>query len=507
MPLKKSSAVRDLGIRSVPLPHNIEAEEAVVGGILLQGDCISQVIDLLAPCDFYAPVLEAVYTAMDSLARPKAGAPTFIDPVTVSEALDNLDLMGHLKPHGGSAYLWSLQRKVGTVQNLMSWAVLVKRYARARAVMFKGSEIYQQAGDAADFDEWARTAYSELGELVYVDDGTEPTHFRQDLHVLIKDVEERFHTRSTRSLVSGVPTGIAALDEKTGGLQAEYILLTGRPSMGKSAFMSHLQGAAGEAGIPSLTFSLEMSRLALTTRIAAQRARVKTEDLKTAMLNQHDWISLTRALGSMSQWPLFMDDGPQTIGSLRDKARRWRRKFSQRQCPVCNHLVNVEDAACGAVLVASGEQGQGCGSARPASGWPLRKAIIFLDYLGRLPLQVAPGGSEEKALANISRQLKDIPKELQLSLVVLTQLNRKCEERKDKRPMNSDLRDSGSLEQDADVILHLYRDEVYNEDTDSPNIAEIIIGKQRNGPTCTVKAVYLKEYGPRFENLSQRSYP
>jgi len=489
----------------VQIPENLEAEEAVLGSILFKGACIDLVIDFLEAGDFGSP-RDHVFRAMLDLARPSEGPATPIDIHTVSEKLVNLDLIGHLQAYNGVAYLTELANKIATVENLTWHATIVKKYARARHTMLLGVNMFVEAGRVEDFDQWIRDRHGQFSELAYAHDGKEPTQYKEDLSGMVRQLEERFKHKATRTAVTGVATGITKFDEMTKGLQNDFILLAARPSMGKSAFMCHLINHAAERWVPSLTFSLEMDRPSLTLRLAAQRARIETERLQTGMLETRDWINMTRALNEMVEWPVYLDDNPQTIASLRDKARRWRRRFSQRQCPVCWQLVRPEDTHCGPVLAPQGEP-TGCGAERPVAGWPLRKVMILLDYLGRIPIRVRAGGSEEKAVADNSRQLKDLARELACPLVVLTQLNRKCEERKDKRPMMSDLRDSGALEQDADLICFLYRDEVYNEDTDAKGIVEIIIGKQRNGATGTVEATYLAEYGPRFENLSRREGP
>ena len=183
---------------------------------------------------------------------------------------------------------------------------------------------------------------------------------------------------------------------------------------------------------------------------------------------------------------------PARIASLRDKARRWRQKFSHPQCRACRTLVDRNAPECT------------CGAKRPDSGWPRQQVLVMIDYLQRIPVQVRPGGSDEKAVSDLSRQLKDLALELRCPVVALSQLNRKCEERKDKRPIPADLRDSGALEQDADLIIFPYRDEVYDPDTDDQGIIELILAKQRSGTTGTTRAVYLAPYGPKITNLSLR---
>ncbi len=432
-------------------PHSLEAETGVLGAILLNNEVLHQVAEILDREDFYRSGHRILYEAMIELSE--RGSP--IDLVTVTEELRR---KGLLEKAGGAAYISSLTDRVPSAQHAEHYARIVRERAVQRKLIWVATEIASEGYDAdADVEAFLDRAEQAIFEITQRQIRPSFTRIRDILKDAFNRIEELYERKE---LITGVPTGYYDLDQVTAGLQpSDLIIVAGRPGMGKTSFVLNIaQHAAIEAEVPVGFFSLEMSREQLAMRMLCAMARVDSHRLRRGMLRDSDWPKLTRAAGALAEAPIYIDDTPgiSTL-ELRAKARRLK-----------------------------AEAGLG---------------LLIVDYL---QLMRARGSYDvrEQEISEISRSLKALAKELHIPVVALSQLNRGVESRSDKRPLLSDLRESGAIEQDADVILFIYRDEVYNKDTPDKGVAEIIIGKQRNGPTATVKLAFLSEY-TAFENLAR----
>lgn len=451
------------------LPMDRESEEAVVGGILFRGAALNQVAEIVRAEDFYFPTHQLIFAAiqdLDSRSRP-------IDLITVAEQLRvTMDKQGSAlsKIQGGEGHLAELASRVATVENITYHAARVRDRSTQRQVLLAASGLatrgYEDHGDVDDYIDDAQSVIFRIANR----QGREAyAPVRQVLNTAIRRLESRF---ANRQVVTGVPTGFEEFDAMTSGLQpGDLIIIAARPSMGKTSFvMNCVQNAALHHNVPCLVFSLEMSKESLLERVLCGEARVNSQALRAGFLTTPDWIRITQASSRISQAPIWIDDsGAPTLMEVRSKCRRWRAdtEIFER------------------------------GAAKPLG-------LVVVDYLQLIQGRAAGrDSSREREISEISRGLKALGKELGVAVVALSQLNRSLEARADKRPMCSDLRESGAIEQDADLITFIYRDEVYNKDTADKGVAEIIIGKQRQGPTGTVKLAFLNQY-TRFENLAQR---
>ncbi|WP_428266972.1 replicative DNA helicase [Haliangium sp.] len=444
------------------LPHSIDAEASVLGGILLRNDVLTR-LDTLAEDDFYDPRHKAVFAAMRQLetqAKP-------IDEVTLE---DELAKVGKLEAIGGLAFLSELALKVPTADNVPYYAQIIQDKHAARRLMLAASEIaargYEEYGEVTDYLD---DAEAKIFEVTQRKQRSGPMPVKSLIKEVFRSLDERC---SAPDGVTGVPTGFVDFDGHTAGLQpTELIILAARPAMGKTSFaLSIAQNCADpESGsFPCLVFSLEMSATQLAERLLCAEARVESTKLRRGRLERQDMTNLTYAAGKLAKAPILIDDTP-ALG-LRELRARARRFVSDKEL--------------------FGEHKFG---------------LIIVDYLQLMRgSQQARNASREQEISEISRGLKALAKELSCPVLALSQLNRSLESRQDKRPQLSDLRESGAIEQDADVIVFIYRDVVYNEDTDEPNMAEVIIGKNRHGPTGTVKTLFEGRY-TRFENLSPRN--
>jgi replicative DNA helicase len=439
----------DYSLHKVP-PQNLEAEQSILGGILLDNQAINSVLEVLEINDFYSEAHRKIFAAIVDLGEKNE--PT--DLITLSNQLRDKNQIDDI---GGVAYLASLVDNVPSAANISYYSKIVKEKAILRKLIGASTAIldksYASTTDVENVLDDAEHAIFEISQ-----NKIRPSFF--PLKELIKDSFKTIETLYERKeLVTGVPTGFDDVDKLTSGLQkSELIIVAGRPSMGKTAFAINIaQNAAIEIGVPVAIFSLEMSKEQLAIRMLSSEARVDSQRLRKGFLGETDWPKLTTAAGKLSDAPIFIDDSP-AISVLEMKAKARRLKA---------------------------ENGLG---------------LIVLDYL-----QLMRGRDSslprEQEISEISRSLKALAKELNVPVVALSQLNRQVETRTDKRPQMADLRESGAIEQDADVILFIYRDEVYNKSEDNPEkgLAEIIIGKQRNGPTGKVKLTFLNDY-TRFEN-------
>ncbi|HNN92163.1 MAG TPA: replicative DNA helicase [Pseudomonadota bacterium] len=446
------------------MPHSIDAEESVLGGILFSGGAIARVADFVEPEDFYDTRHQAIFTAMRSLfaqSRP-------IDIITVAEEMRQQGTISTLSASGSEAYLAELANKIASTDNIALHARIVRDRATARKLILVGSDIVDRGyGGQLNVEEYLEEAQRAVFEVAMRFGSHSYEDIKPLLHRAIKRLETRYHNKQA---VTGVPTGYPKFDEMTAGLQpGDLIIVGGRPSMGKTSFaMNCAEYAAIEHGTPALVFSCEMSGDALTERLLASEARVDSNRLRTGLLQSADWNKLSRATKRISEAKICIDGRSTTLAQIRARALRWRsdpRYFAPKS----------DDTR-------------------------TQHGLIVIDYL-QLLHGTGRERSKEQEVSAICRGLKELAKELQVPVVVLSQLNRECESRTDKRPVSADLRDSGSIEQDADVICLMYRDEFYHPDTDEKGVAELIVPKQRNGITGTVRLAWSGQF-TRFDNLA-----
>ncbi|HDJ28987.1 MAG TPA: replicative DNA helicase, partial [Proteobacteria bacterium] len=434
-------------------PQNIMAEQAVLGGIMLDNMAINKVMDILDAADFYREANRKIYLVMIDLSL-KGEA---IDLVTVTERLRG---RGKLDQVGGVTYLSMLVDSIPTAANIISYARIIKEKSILRLMIDAATSIVSRCySDIDDVDELVDVAERTIFEVA--EKRVNPAF--SPIETIVKDSFKAIETLyESPDLIAGVPSGFTDLDKMTTGFQnSDLIIIAGRPSMGKTAFALNIaQHAAISGGKPVAVFSLEMSKEQLVIRMLCSEAEVDAHKLRSGFLSRTDWPKLTRGAGILSEAPIFIDDTPaMTVLEMRAKARRLK-----------------------------AEQNLG---------------LIIVDYL-----QLMRGhknmDSREREISEISRSLKALAKELNVPVLALSQLNRGVESRQDKRPQLSDLRESGALEQDADVILFVYRDEVYDKDNpDNKGMAEIIVGKQRNGPVGIVRLRFLHQF-TAFKNFDQR---
>jgi replicative DNA helicase len=435
-------------------PHSSEAEESIVGACLLERQAHDRVASLIGPDDFYIERNARIYAAMSDLAEH--GLP--LDVVTVAE---RLKARGELARVGGATYVAELSEKVVTAANVEYYAQIVREKAVLRRLIQVSTRITQEAyearGDVEDFIDRAET------EVFAVSDRSRTSGLERIDKLIPETVARIEFLYERKEEVTGVPSGFTDLDRLTAGFQpSDLIIVAGRPSMGKTAFCLNIaeNAAMSEEGCGVAIFSMEMSREQLVMRMLCSQAELDNSRVRTGHLADRDIKKLALTAGRLGMARIFIDDAPaQKVNDLRAKARRLR---------------NDPDAKLG---------------------------LIVVDYL-----QLMRGGGEdsrEQEISAISRSLKALAKELNVPIIALSQLNRQVELRADKRPVMADLRESGAIEQDADVIAFIYRDEQYNPETPEPGVAEIIISKQRNGPTGTARMMFDKKFA-RFRNFTSR---
>ena len=441
----------DLLAQRLP-PQNLEAEVSVLGGVLLDNEALNRVLEVMKEGDFYRESHRKIFSAILDLYEKSEP----VDLITLTEALKKRDA---LESVGGVEYLNSLVNSVPTAANISYYAKIVKEKAILRKLINRStdiiSQVYGVSGDVDDFLDQAERSIFEISE-----DRVRPSFYslKDIIKSSFKTIERLYEKRQ---LITGVPTGFTKLDELTSGLQpSDLIIVAGRPSMGKTALALDIAAyAAVEGGIPSAIFSLEMAKEQLALRMLCSEAKVDAHRLRGGFLSESDWPKLTRAAGSLSEAPIFIDDTP-ALSALEMRAKSRRMKAEHNL------------------------------------------GLVVVDYL-QLMRGRADSDTREQEISDISRSLKALAKELHVPVIAISQLNRRVEERGDRRPQLSDLRESGAIEQDADVIIFLYRDDVYNRSEDNPNKgkAEIIIGKQRNGPTDKFELAFLDKF-TCFENLT-----
>ncbi len=438
-------------------PHSVEAEQAVLGGLMLDNSSWDTVADRLSPADFYRQDHQYVFEAIAELAG--RGEPC--DAVTLSEFLDR---RGQLDRAGGLAYLATLARDTPSAANIRAYADIVRERSLLRKLIRVGGEIAASAfeSDGREAHELVDDAERRVFEIAESGRKT-GSGFTPLREVLGPTIDRLDMLHQSQGRLTGVSSGFAELDRMTAGLQpGDLIVIAGRPSMGKTTLALNVaENAAIGANVPVAVFSMEMSREQLAFRMISSLGRVNQSHLRTGMFGDEDWSRINGAIGQMRSAPVYIDDtGSLTPTDVRARARRLKR-----------------------------EHGLG---------------LVVVDYL---QLMQVPGTKENRAteISEISRSLKALAKELAVPVIALSQLNRSVEQRTDKKPVMSDLRESGAIEQDADLIMLIYREEVYEPNTTRKGIADIIIAKQRNGPTGEVHLTFLGEY-TRFENLVAEAY-
>jgi replicative DNA helicase len=453
------SLPRKSGVQALKVsPHSVEAEQSVLGGLLIDNEAWFTIADRISETDFYRNDHRTIFRGIRSLAD--ASKP--FDIVTLAEWLESVD---QIEQAGGLPFLARLAENTPSAANISHYADIVRERSVLRQLIDAGNRItesgYNPQGRTAEtlLDLSEQLVFAIAEQLTRGRFGIRP--IKELLVRALDRIDELFQADDP---ITGLSTGWAKLDEMTSGLQrGDLIVVAGRPSMGKTAFALNIaEHVAIRHKVPVAVFSMEMPAEQLAMRMMSSLGRIDQHKVRTGKLQDDDWPRLTSAVTLLSETKMFVDETPAiTPSELRARCRRIAR-----------------------------EHGLG---------------LVVVDYL---QLMQVPGTRENRAteISEISRSLKALAKEMGVPVIALSQLNRSLEQRQDKRPQMSDLRESGAIEQDADVICFIYRDEVYNEDSEDKGIAEIIVGKQRNGPTGKVRLAFLGHY-TRFENLAADDYP
>ena len=460
MPIPLSAAERkDPIAESLKIPpYSIEAEQATLGGLLLDNSTWDQIADRISEDDFYQSDHRMIFQAIQRL----AGQDSPFDVVTLAEWLENHN---QLDQAGGMEYLALLARDTPSAANIRAYADIIRERSVMRQLISVGTEIANSAYNPQGRNSRELLDYAESQVFAIAQQGQRTSQGFTTINDLLASAVERIDTLfHLDNPITGVPTGWNDFDDMTAGLQqGDLIIIAGRPSMGKTTFaMNIAENAAIRVRCPVAVFSMEMPGEHLAMRMMSSLGRIDQHRIRTGKLEDDDWPRLTSAITMLNEATLFIDDSSAlTPTEVRARARRLHREHGQL-------------------------------------------GLIIIDYI---QLMQVPGNTENRAMevAEISRSLKALAKELNVPVVALSQLNRSLEQRSDKRPVMSDLRESGSLEQDADLICFIYRDEVYNLESPDKGVAEIIIGKQRNGPIGTTRLTFLGQY-TRFESYSPVIY-
>ncbi len=456
LPNRGSEARDDEVARLRVPPQSIEAEQSVLGGLLLDNGAWDRAADAVTEADFYRFEHKLIFGAIGAL----IGASKPADVITVYE---HLQMSGKADDSGGLQYLNALAQSVPSAANMRRYAEIVRERAILRKLIAASDEIATNA-----FNPQGRAVTQILdeaeGKIFKIgEEGNRNKQGFQSMDVLAVQLIDRVTELAENGAedVTGVRTGFFDLDRNTAGLQpGDLIILAARPSMGKTAFALNIaENVSVNEGLPVVVFSMEMGASQLALRMVGSQGRIDQQHLRTGRLDNDEWGRLTEAVERLSKSAVFIDETPALTGpELRARARR-----QARQC---------------------GKLG-----------------LIVIDYLQLMSGSGGDGENRATEIGEISRGLKALAKELQCPVIALSQLNRSVESRTDKRPMMSDLRESGAIEQDADIIMFIYRDEYYNKESKEPGVAEIIIAKQRNGPVGTVKLTFLRQW-TKFDNLA-----
>lgn len=434
-------------------PHDLEAEQAVIGSMFTDKEAVSNAVEVLKDDDFYREDNKIIYSAMLNLYS--RGEP--IDLITVKSELESMGKFEHV---GGFEYLASLPEKVPTTANALKYIKIVEEKSALRNLIKTANDIIELGYDPTeDVEDIMEGAEKKIFNLMQDKNQKGYSPIKDVLVESFAKLEELYNKKQH---ITGVPTGFFDLDYRTAGLHgSELILIAARPAMGKSAFVLNIAtNAAIRGNTPVAIFSLEMSKEQMVNRILCSEAMVDSNKVRTGKLEDDDWGKLAEAIGPLSETGIYIDDTPGiSVMEIRAKCRKLK----------------------------------------------LEKNIgmVVIDYLQLIQGSNKKSSSREQEISEISRSLKILAKELNVPVIALSQLSRAVEQRPDHRPMLSDLRESGAIEQDADIVMFLYRDDYYNEDSEKKNIAEVIIAKHRGGSTGTVDLGWLGSY-TKFVNLEKR---
>ena len=434
-------------------PNDVDAEQAVIGSMLTDKDAVIAAIEVLKEEDFYREDNKTIYSAILNLYNRS-------EPIDIITLKSELTAMGMFDKIGGFEYIVGLPEKVPTTANVDKYINIVKEKSELRRLIKTANEIIEQGYDPTEnIDDIMNNAEKKIFNIMQDKDQKGYSPIKDVLVDTFTELEQLYNQKQH---VTGVPTGFIDLDYKTAGLHnSDLVLIAARPAMGKSAFALNLAtNAAVKANVPVVLFSLEMSKEQMVNRILCSEAMVDSNKVRTGKIDDEDWIKLANTMGELSEAPIYIDDTPGiSINEIRAKCRKLK----------------------------------------------LEKNIgmVVIDYL-----QLVQGsskrsqGSREQEISEISRSLKILAKEINVPVIALSQLSRAPEQRPDHRPMLSDLRESGAIEQDADIVMFLYRDDYYNEDSEDKGLAEVILAKHRAGSTGTVKLVWLGNY-TKFANMER----
>ncbi len=445
-------ALSDATLERLP-PQSLEAEQAVLGALLVSGDGVSRIVDILEPEYFYRKAHQVLYAAMLDLYE--ANEP--IDIITVSQYMKD---EGKLDSVGGKAYITDLSLGVATTANLEYYAKVVQEKAILRALIKAGTEIVQSCYDEPDADVALDTAEHMIFTLAQRREMQSLVHVKHIVETSFQQIEMRYENRDT---LSGAPSGFYDLDAMTSGFQpSDLVIIAARPSMGKTAFVLNIaQNCAVQHGIPVAVFSLEMSKESLVMRMLCAEAEIDANRLRTGHMHTSDWTRLAAAMGRLGESPIYIDDSA-LCNALEIRAK-------------CRRLKAEMDLG-----------------------------MVIIDYI-QLMQGRKQSDNRVQEISEISRSLKTLAREIKVPVLALSQLSRAVESRQNKRPMLSDLRESGAIEQDADLVMFIYRDQYYNPESEQRGEAEIIVAKQRNGPVGTVNLLY-QESITRFLNKVHNEY-
>ena len=433
-------------------PHDIEAEQAILGSMLTDQDAVTDAIEKLKPEDFYREDNKYIFQAIMALY-------TRGEPVDIITVKDELTSMQKFEAVGGIEYLATLPDKVPLVSNADKYISIVEEKSLLRKLIKTADEIqklgYEQTEEIDNIMDQAEKRIFDIMQ------GKNQKGYTPIKDVLVETFAELEKLYNQKEPITGVPTGFADLDYKTAGLHdSDLILVAARPAMGKSAFALNIATyAAINAKVPVIIFNLEMSKAQLVNRMLCSEAMVDSNKIRTGKIDEEDWMKLATALGPLSEAPIYIDDTPGiSVAEIRAKCRRLKLEK------------NI--------------------------------GLVVIDYLQLIQGSGKRNASREQEISEISRSLKILAKELNIPVIAISQLSRAAEARQDHRPMLSDLRESGAIEQDADIVMFLYRDDYYNQDSEKKNIAEVILAKHRAGSTGTVELLWMGNF-TKFANLDK----
>ena len=434
-------------------PHDIEAEQAVIGSMLTDTDAVTSAIEVLKAEDFYREDNKEIYEAILNLYNRS-------EPIDIITVKAELESMGKFEQVGGLEYLAELPDKVPTTANAMKYIKIVEEKSTLRRLIKTANEIIELGySPTEEVDDIMENAEKKIFNIMQDKNQKGYSPLKDVLVESFTKLEELYNRKQH---ITGVPSGFIELDYRTAGFHgSDLVLIAARPAMGKTAFALNIATyAAVKANIPVAVFSLEMSKEQLVNRILCSEAMVDSNKVRTGKLEEDDWTKLAEAIGPLSEAEMYIDDTPGiNIMEIRAKCRKLKLEK------------NI--------------------------------GLVVIDYLQLIQGTNKRGGSREQEISEISRSLKILAKELNIPVIALSQLSRAAEQRPDHRPMLSDLRESGAIEQDADIVMFLYRDDYYNEDSEKKNIAEVIIAKHRGGSTGTVELLWLGNY-TKFVNIEKR---